>query len=430
MAYALCLIYVVIVYVRPGEIVPEWAGLPIAQVAGGVAAAIAGLSVFLKPRPVAESPVDWCFLGFCLVAIVSNPSHGWFGAGYLTAIELLPLACFYFLIRVTIENRRQMYGLIVLLILLAVFQAVNGIVQFHTGTGIGGSTAVADRVFVREEGEEAGSVMRIRGTGIFNDPNDLAMSLLVVFPFLFSAVMSDRPGAIRRMLAVTSAGILLYALWLTQSRGGFLGFGLLSVAYAYRRFGRIRGLLLAAVFMFVLIAVVGTESSRGQLLDTSDGSSQGRVQAWAAGLEMFKLNPVFGVGFGQFGENYELAAHNSFVHTLAELGFTGGFFFVGMFFWFLAGTGAGRNVAGAASSSLAVDLWASGIGVITCSWFLSRQYIPVLYVPIAMGATRMMIEKSPEGQAPLRRDWDWGRVLILTCGVLVAVYLSVRLLAV
>jgi putative inorganic carbon (HCO3(-)) transporter len=428
MAYILCLAYVIIVYVRPGELVPEWAGLPIALVAGLVAAVGAALSVVLKPRPVAESPIDWCFLGFLVASVVSNPGNGWFGGGSLAFFDLLPLACFYFLIRVTVRTSRQIRGLVLVLILLGMFQAVNGIVQYRTGTGIGGSTAILDRASVADDEEEVHEIHRIRGTGIFNDPNDLAMSMLVVFPFLFTMVLSPDPGKVRRLFGCASAGTLGYALVLTQSRGGFVGFGALCAAYVYRRLGRTRGLLLALAIFGI---VVGAGSGRGDTLDASEGSAQGRVQAWSAGLEMFKSNPVFGVGYGQFIEHHERVAHNTFVHTLAEIGFPGAFFLVGTYYWFFAGTGSGRNVAGASASPLARDLWASGIGAVACSWFLSRQYIPVLYLPVALGACRITVEQAGTADAPvLMRSGDWVRLLFTTCGVVVAVYVSVRVLAI
>jgi len=50
MAYLLCLVYVVIVYVRPAEIVPQWASLPIAQTAGVVGAIVAAFSVYLRTQ--------------------------------------------------------------------------------------------------------------------------------------------------------------------------------------------------------------------------------------------------------------------------------------------------------------------------------------------------------------------------------------------
>jgi len=60
----------------------------------------------------------------------------------------------------------------------------------------------------------------------------------------------------------------------------------------------------------------------------ADMSTQLRYEAWAAGLEMFKSSPLFGVGHRMFGEVHYMTAHNSYVLTLAELGMPGMFLFI------------------------------------------------------------------------------------------------------
>jgi len=50
MAYVLCLLYVAVIYVRPGEIVPAWAILRITQATGAAAALLALLSLGHGPE--------------------------------------------------------------------------------------------------------------------------------------------------------------------------------------------------------------------------------------------------------------------------------------------------------------------------------------------------------------------------------------------
>jgi O-antigen ligase len=176
-----------------------------------------------------------------------------------------------------------------------------------------------------------------------------------------------------------------------------------------------------------LLLAVG--SSRMQELSSSEDSAQGRIQAWSAGLGMLRSSPVLGVGFGSFTEYHELVAHNSFVHSLAELGLVGGYFFVGMFYWHFVCTSARRNVAGSRDSVLALDLWASGAGVLVCALFLSRQYSPVLYVPLALGAARVATTPWDPPDTPFQRGSDWLYVALLSGGVVVGSYLVVTFLA-
>jgi O-antigen ligase len=430
MAYLLCLTYVALMYIRPTELGLTWSGFSIVEIVAGVALTAAAFSVIMKPRPVANLPNDWCFLGFFAVVILSNPANGLYWAGPLAFMAAVPIMCFYVLIRVGVHTAGQLRGFIVVLVLLTLFQAVAGIVQYHTGSGFGGSTAILQQEAESEDGEEPLTAVRIRGTGIFNDPNDLAMSLLIVFPFLFTAVVSPNPGLTRRLGGFVALGILAYALYLTQSRGGLVGLAGLCAAYAYRRFGRRLGLILATVVVGASLVVLAFGQSRLSRLESSEASAQGRVQAWSAGLEMVRSKPVMGVGAGQFTEYHERVAHNSFVHAFAETGFVGGFFFVGMFYWLFVGAGSSRNVAGAASSPLATDIWASGIAVVVTACFLSRQYSPVPLVPLALGATRMAIERTSDHAEPLQQASDWMYILLLSFGVLAGTYIIVRVLAV
>ena len=61
----------------------------------------------------------------------------------------------------------------------------------------------------------------------------------------------------------------------------------------------------------------------GTITSPTDGSAQGRIQAWSGGIGMAVNNPVFGVGAGQFGPRWGKTAHSSYVLLFAELGFPG-----------------------------------------------------------------------------------------------------------
>jgi putative inorganic carbon (HCO3(-)) transporter len=379
-----------------------------------------------KPRAVGNLPNDWCFLAYGVAIVLSLPANGWLGGGYVALLSFLPLFAFYFLIRLAVQTEAQLRWLSSVLVLLTLFQAGNGILQYHTGMGLGGSTAHVRAEYDPDTGDEIEEVKRVRGTGIFGDPNDLAMSLIVVLPFLFSAVISGQPGFLLRILAVGAIGVLGYALVLTQSRGGFVGFAALIATYAYRRFGRFTAVVAGSLAVVVMLAA---GPSRFQQIDSSEASAQGRIQSWAAGLQMLKSQPILGVGYGNFGEYNALTAHNSFVHSFAELGVIGGICFVGMWYWFFVTTGAGRNVAGAARSRLALDILASGVGVMVCALFLSRQYSPILYVPLALGAARVTVTPGDDQQTPFQRWSDWILLLLLSIGVVIATYVLVRVLA-
>ena len=111
------------------------------------------------------------------------------------------------------------------------------------------------------------------------------------------------------------------------------------------------------------------------------------------------------------------------------MGVIGGFCFVGLFYWHFVGTSSRRNVANAASSPIARDLWASAIGIAVAASFLSRQHVPVLYIPLALGATRIVVERRIDAQ-PLSTAWDWILAALWTGVAVAGIYIGVRSLAI
>jgi O-antigen ligase len=136
-----------------------------------------------------------------------------------------------------------------------------------------------------------------------------------------------------RVVWLAPLALFGHALALTQSRGGFLGAAVGLAVLLLSRFRGIKALVLAAVTltsMFVLFS-----GGRQTSLSTNEASSQSRIHMWDAGFEMFKRSPVIGVGIDGFVRNTGHVAHNAFIQTYAELGFLGGTFLFGQYFFCL-----------------------------------------------------------------------------------------------
>src|SRR5262249_36551228 len=143
-----------------------------------------------------------------------------------------------------------------------------------------------------------------------------------------------------------------------------------------------------------LLGLVLLGPSRIQDTGTDEASTQGRIQAWSEGLQMLRAHPLTGVGFSRFTENHSLVAHNSFVHSFAELGLLGGACFVGIVFWYfesLRRVAHRARVLGALVGNWHNAFVASGAGFFVGVCFLSRQYNPVLYTLLALGACHVSL---------------------------------------
>ncbi len=206
------------------------------------------------------------------------------------------------------------------------------------------------------------------------------------------------------------AVFLLYGVYLTHSRGAIVALFIVLLVGLKNRLGTVRSWLVA---LLALALIIGLGFSGGRSM--SDQSSAERLEAWGAGLQFFKSAPIFGIGYGNFDDRFEITAHNSFVLCIAELGFVGYFFWLGLLVFTFSDLNSMLSPLRAAHPDTApagpedgfrptdsspgstcqmdadpeVKRWAvvirsSLIGVLAAAWFLSRTYIMTLYVILGM----------------------------------------------
>ena len=411
MLYACLLVYITLIYVRPAEIVESWVAIPFVDILTVIAGVILVFSIAAKPRRFINLPHDKLLLAFWAIIGISS-FKVWISGVFYAWLAFMPAVFCYFLIRAGVQTERQLKGVVYLLILLNTFLAVNGIVQYHTGIGLGNVTMTLDRIY---------------GTGIFNDPNDLGMTFVMTVPFLLVTIGQRSTWLIFRILGVVTLAVILTAMYYTNSRGAIVGLGATLVAFSFMRFRRYAAWAVATV----LVALVTVAApSRGSEMTFDESSAQTRIQSWAEGWTMLKSHPLTGVGYDQYTEYHYAVAHNSFVHTFAELGLIGAFCFVGMFYWYFKGLSLiPKDDPEFAPWRRA--LITSAIGMLACAWFLSRQYIPVLYALVALAACAANLRVPEDRKASLSTsDKDLAWIGILTIVGIVIVYFSIRTMAV
>ena len=411
MLYACLLLYVTLIYVRPAEIVPEWATIPFVDILTVISAAIGLFSLATKPRRILNLPQDKLLLAFWAIIAISS-FKVWFTGVYYAFLAFMPPVFVYFLIRASVQSVRHFKGLAYLLIALNVFLAVNGIIQYHTGIGLGNVGMILDRIY---------------GLGIFNDPNDLGMTFVITVPFVLLVIGLTGTWMLFRILGIVALGVILLATYYTNSRGAIIGLGAAMVAYSFIKFSKAKASIVAAL----LVGVISVAApSRGSEISFDESSAQTRIQSWAEGWAMLKSHPLTGVGYDQYTEYHYAVAHNSFVHTFAELGLTGAFIFLGMFYWYFKG------LTLIPDSNKEFVPWrraliVSAIGMLVCAWFLSRQYVAVFYVLLAMGASAVHLNVPPEARDKLETS---AKDLVIIGGLTVFgvlfVYFSIRTMAI
>jgi O-antigen ligase len=394
------LLYIAALYVRPGELFSFFQDMPVVDYLSGGAFVVASATIMVNPRKFWDQPHDKFFLAYFLMIVVSNPLNGWFGGGEEAFWLFLPVAFCYFLIRAGVRSIGQIKWCTRTLVVLNVFLAVNALLPIFAPE-VAGVRAMETR-----EG------VRIQGTGIFNDPNDLGMTLVMVLPMIMSTVTGKGIRFLSRIAAAAGFFVIIVACYYTNSRGTMLGLGVVLSIFAYRRFGVIFASMIAGA---ALIGILAFGPSRMSNVSADDASAQGRIQAWAAGYDMLQRSPIWGVGWQRFDDLHYRVAHNSFVHTLAELGMLGAICFVGIYYWYFVGLRPStvvqqaavngrahspplstkavpaapkpRSALAAGPERLARDLSDAGIGLLTAMCFLSRQYTVTAFIPVALAAS-------------------------------------------
>lgn len=156
-----------------------------------------------------------------------------------------------------------------------------------------------------------GSLIPIEGrlTGTVGNPEFLA-TLLGVSTFIVLHFREKSQSEKARRWLAAGAAVLFFGILTIGSKGTIL----YLVLYGIWRFKRSLKLIAAGGMTFVLL-----------MLLFSPASVLGRVFLWLTGLRMFIMNPVAGVGLGQFENSYLQSVHGFFSSLPAIAGYFGGY---------------------------------------------------------------------------------------------------------
>lgn len=190
-------------------------------------------------------------------------------------------------------------------------------------------------------------------SGFMGDENDMALACCTAFPFAFFGF--ERLTGWKRWVAGGLAVVFVVAIVVSFSRGGFVGLAAVGLYCFYfsRRKGRNILIGLAAILAFLVFAPAEYLDEIKTIQDTEEGTAESRRFLWEAGFNMWKDNPVIGVGGG--GSNWLVgkyqptdpkydhpsyrerdwsgqALHSLYFQLLSELGTVGVLLYGGMIY--------------------------------------------------------------------------------------------------
>lgn len=231
------------------------------------------------------------------------------------------------------------------------------------------------------------------------DGNDFALSVNLVIPFCLFLLFESRKWWQK---AISGSALLLLVLSViaTKSRGGTLALGVVGLYYWLKSDRKVlTASLAAAAVVIVLVSAPPAYFERmNQIANTEEGSAQGRILAWTAGVQMALKNPLLGAGAGHFpityGQFYRTrtdipwqTAHSIYFLTLGELGVPGITLLLTFIIWNLvANRRLLKEIGSSTSPELVTDrrllaaVSASLLAYATGGTFLSATYYPHMYV--------------------------------------------------
>lgn len=364
------LLYVILLYVRPQDFMPGLQKLRIMLVIAVVIIVSFSIhKVFNRRKILAVSPRQSALLLLLLLIVpLSNITNAQFKLAGDGFNEFLTLFLLFIMIINLVEDARKLRMLCWTLVICTFLLCVNGIIQHWRGYDLIGTEPTLDG--------------RIQWIGIFGDPNDLALLINSFFPFvLVNIFKADFPRTGKWALALIGTANLT-ALYYTNSRGGFIAFIIMLVFFAYRHWGLMRGMAIAA---FILVAATFIAPSRMAVLSPYEQSASGRVFAWIDGLVMLKSRPIMGIGYQNFTELHGRAAHSAFIQCMAELGLVGYFVWLALLYTGFSDISvAGRKAPANGIGAYAKIFQLSIVGFLGSAFFLSQAYSPVLYLILGL----------------------------------------------
>ena len=320
-AFTWTLVFTGVLFFRPQDVFPPLQVLHLAELS-----AIAGLASLIVGRLgrrqslTRMTPEFAGVLALGTVILLTAPFSIWFGGAVSVFTDIyLKVALVYLLAVNVLISPKRIERITWLLVLALGYLAFRAVFDYARGVNL------------------MARGTRVRGAvgGLTENPNDLALHMVVFLPL--AIFMAMRPGPSFKRLVAAAAGVcMLGAIVASGSRGGFVGFAAMVVVLAgFAARQRPAIVVAGALAMLCALPLVPDQYWRriSSITDPSKDdyeSSEARRQLFSEAFDAFVENPITGVGAGQF-KAYKpetriqrwQETHNIWLQVASELGIFG-----------------------------------------------------------------------------------------------------------
>jgi O-antigen ligase len=348
----------------------------------GIYLALFGL--LLRPQEVSfPAPLRWAGAFLLWIAVTAAFAIAPEKAGETLVERLKTLVIFFVLVNALRTPKQLRFYMLLMLAAFLIYPARGTLLNYVAGITTAG---------------------RVAWNNIYANPNDLAAITLLMLGFALAlATVKAQNKWLRRALWVY-APVLLVIIFLTQSRGVFIG---LVVGFAPGVLQQLRRRPALAVPLFIValtLAVVIPAASWHRLggitkltsvetIGQADkyGSALARFELLKVSWQIFASNPVLGVGIGCYNEangRYapligERDAHNTYISLAAETGLPGLLLWLGLVGSVLVAVRRRRRSLKADDSTIQI-VWVERavVGCLVAGFFGTYSGVTMLYLAL------------------------------------------------
>lgn len=328
--------YIFLVIERPWESIRYLHGIPVEIT---YALLMIFLALIANKFKIESSPINFWVYGLLVLHFLLAPFSFSFEYSVETGIEYAKMVVLYLLI-LSVARDEDSLRLIVKAFVLAMFIYMShSLLEYFNGRHV----------------YRMGISRMVGVDDTYSDPNTFGASVVLCLPFVYALLRSETKPFLRK-LYLGQFALAVVCVILTGSRSASIALVFLALAWAMTQKGmkKFRILILVLIALGAIWSVMPAEKrERIQTLWDKDvgpkgahQSADGRLYGWKVSWEMFKQNPLTGVGPG--GKNYieyrvthrvdalfgslpsPTQSHHLYGQVLAELGLVGAFLFGGL----------------------------------------------------------------------------------------------------
>ena len=381
LTYAWLFLFTLTVYFRPYELISGLSGFTSMALILAIFTLLAYLPAQFSTHGALTilNTETKCILFIAFWALITIPFAKDPGMAWKEYSETFIKVVIIFVIMVNVlRTRAQISGLMWLGVGVAVLLSIQALILYRDG-----------------KFEVEGYRVEVDFGGMFGNPNDMALHLVMFAPIAFAIAL----GAKSRIVSIIfygAAAVMILGNFVTQSRGGFLGLVTVALVLIWKLGkGRRLKVLLVSSFLTILFLSLAPGNYGNRMISifvpSMDpvGSADQRRNLLEQSLLVTLRNPA-GIGMGNFrivGDR-NLVTHNSYTQISTELGWLA-------FIAYLAFLISPLRKLAAVSRRLIVNrdhswiyylsigLQASIAGYMVSSFFVSVAYQWYVYYPVA-----------------------------------------------